>query len=142
MTDAINPAPPRVRIQSVDILRGLVIVLMALDHTRDYFHLSGYALDPINPDQSNPILYITRWVTHFCAPTFVFLAGVSAWLQFEQGKSRAALSRFLLTRGLWLVFLEITVVSFGWAFAAPWMFFLQVIWAIGWAMVLLAALIW
>ncbi|NWG52735.1 MAG: DUF1624 domain-containing protein, partial [Hydrogenophilaceae bacterium] len=131
-----------VRIASIDMLRGLVIVLMALDHVRDYFHAGAYQFDPLDPARTDAWLYATRWITHFCAPTFVFLAGTSAWLQLAKGKSRAALSRFLVTRGLWLVVLEFTIVSFGWAFAFPYMIFLQVIWAIGWSMVILAALIW
>lgn len=130
------------RIQSVDLLRGLVIALMALDHVRDFFHVSGYALDPLDPAQTTPLLYATRWITHLCAPTFVMLAGVSAYLQFARGKDTATLSRFLLTRGLWLVALELTVIGFGWSFWVPWMIFLQVIWAIGWSMVGLAALVW
>lgn len=131
-----------VRIASIDMLRGLVIVLMALDHVRDYFHAGAYQFDPLDPARTDAWLYATRWVTHFCAPTFVFLAGTSAWLQLEKGKSRADLARFLVTRGLWLVVLEFTIVSFGWAFAFPYMLFLQVIWAIGWSMAILAALIW
>lgn len=129
------------RIEPVDLLRGLVIVLMVLDHVRDYFHASAHAFDPLDPAQTTPLLYATRWVTHLCAPGFVFLAGVSAWLQWDRHRDRARLSRFLLTRGLWLVLLELTVVSFGWAFTFG-MVFMQVIWAIGWAMVALAALIW
>ncbi len=101
------------------MLRGLVIVIMALDHVRDYFHDSGYAYDPLDPSMTTAVLYATRWVTHFCAPTFVFLAGVSAWLQGAKGKDPARLARFLLTRGLWLVVLEVTVVAFGWSFSIP-----------------------
>ena len=101
------------------MLRGLVIVIMALDHVRDYFHDSGYAYDPLDPSMTTAVLYVTRWVTHFCAPTFVFLAGVSAWLQGAKGKDPARLARFLLTRGLWLVVLEVTVVAFGWSFSIP-----------------------
>ena len=123
------------------MLRGLVIVIMALDHVRDYFHDSGYAYDPLNPSTTTAMLYATRWVTHFCAPTFVLLAGVSAWLQHAKGKDPARLARFLLTRGLWLVVLEVTVVAFGWSFSIPLLPALQVIWAIGWSMVALAALV-
>ena len=140
------PGSPRLaageRLSAIDILRGLVIILMVLDHTRDAFHASGYAYNPLDADRSYGILYVTRWITHFCAPTFVFLAGVSTWLQRVKGKDRGTLSRFLLTRGLWLVLLEMTVISFGWAFTLPYFLFLQVIWAIGWSMVALAALIW
>jgi uncharacterized membrane protein len=129
------------RIQSIDILRGAVIVLMALDHVRDYFHAGAYQFDALDPSRTTLLLYATRWITHFCAPTFVLLAGVSAWLQLAKGKSRGELSRFLLTRGLWLVVLELTVIQVGWAFTFG-MPFLQVIWAIGWSMVALAALVW
>ena len=114
---------------------------MALDHVRDYLHESGYAYDPLDPAVTNGVLYVTRWVTHFCAPTFVFLAGVSAWLQGAKGKDPSQLARFLLTRGLWLVVLELTVVSFGWSFSIPLVTPLQVIWAIGWSMVALSVLV-
>jgi uncharacterized membrane protein len=132
---------PGSRVQALDVLRGLVIVLMALDHVRDYFHESGYAYDPLDPAVTSGVLYATRWVTHFCAPTFVFLAGVSAWLQGAKGKDPAQLARFLLTRGLWLVVLELTVVAFGWSFSIPLITPLQVIWAIGWCMVALSVLV-
>ena len=132
---------PGTRVQALDVLRGLVIVLMALDHVRDYLHESGYAYDPLDPAATTGVLYVTRWVTHFCAPTFVFLAGVSAWLQGAKGKDPSRLGRFLLTRGLWLVVLELTVVTFGWSFSIPLVTPLQVIWAIGWCMVLLSVLV-
>lgn len=125
------------RIAEIDMLRGLVIVLMALDHVRDYFLVGGFLSNPLDPQTTTPALYLTRWVTHLCAPTFVFLAGLSAYLQARKGKSRSALSRFLLTRGLWLIFLEVTILSFGWSFGFPYPFFLQVIWAIGWSMIAL-----
>lgn len=132
------------RLREIDMLRGLVIVLMALDHVRDYFLASGGlgAGNPLDPTTTTPWLYTTRWITHLCAPTFVFLSGVSAYLQFARGKSTPNLSRFLFTRGLWLIFLECTVLSFGWSFGFPYAFFLQVIWAIGWCMLALAALVW
>ena len=155
MTDtASSPAAPAsaygpatiavgARITEIDMLRGLVIVLMALDHVRDYFFLAGgFAVNPLNPEQTTPWLYFTRWITHLCAPTFVLLAGVSAYLQVAKGKTTPQLSGFLLTRGLWLIVLELTVLSFGWSFFLPYLVFMQVIWAIGWSMVALAALIW
>lgn len=131
----------RARIDSLDLLRGAVMVLMALDHVRDYFTSARF--DPLDFSQTSVALFLTRWITHFCAPVFVFLAGTSAY-RFGRRASRAELSRFLWTRGLWLVFLELTVVHFAWTFEAPWAGdpFVQVIWAIGWSMVLLAALVW
>lgn len=133
---------PRTRIPGIDMLRGLVIVIMVLDHVRDYFHASGYAYDPIDFHSTTSLVYATRWITNLCAPTFVLLAGVSAWMQHVKGKDTAALSLFLLKRGLWLVLLELTVVDFAWSFSVPLFFFLQVIWAIGWSMVALAGLVW
>jgi uncharacterized membrane protein len=140
LSTAAPPLPAGTRLQALDVLRGLVIVIMALDHVRDYFHASGYAYDPLDASKTTVLLYATRWVTHFCAPTFVFLAGVSAWLQGAKGKDPATLSRFLLTRGLWLVVLEVTVIAFGWSFSIPLLPHLQVIWAIGCSMIALAAL--
>ena len=128
------------RIRSIDILRGVVIVLMALDHVRDYYSYEMQLFDALDLERTYPALYATRWITHFCAPVFVFLAGVSAFLQ-GQRKSNAELSRFLLLRGLWLILLEFTVLSFGWSFATGFLF-LQVIWAIGVSMIALAALVW
>src|ERR1700722_5080684 len=126
------------RIESIDVLRGLLMVLMALDHTRDFF--SGAAVDPTDPVHSWPALFATRWITHLCAPGFILLAGTSVYLQ-RQRKSAATLTRFLITRGLWLIFLEATVVSFGWSFGFGWPI-LQVIWVIGVAMIFLAGLQW
>jgi len=141
MTTAPITAPAAARLSEIDMLRGLVIVLMALDHVRDYFHAGGFRSNPLDPETTTTLLYVTRWITHLCAPTFVFLAGLSAYLQARRGKTGAALSRFLLTRGLWLIFMEVTILSFGWSFGFPYPFFLQVIWAIGWSMIALAALV-
>jgi uncharacterized membrane protein len=133
-------AATRSRIDSVDVLRGLVMVVMALDHTRDYF--SGARFDPLDLTQTNAALYFTRWITHFCAPVFVFLAGTGAFLSLSRGRSKKYLSRFLWTRGLWLVIVEVTLVTFGWSFDFGFHdIVLQVIWAIGWSMVVLAFLI-
>ncbi len=136
-----QPLAAGARLAEIDMLRGLVIVIMALDHVRDYFHAGAFRFDPLDPAQTTPLLYATRWITHLCAPTFVFLAGVSAFLQTAKGKSGSALAGFLLTRGLWLIVLELTVLSFGWSFGFPYPLFLQVIWAIGWSMVALSALV-
>src|SRR3979411_2831433 len=124
------------RVESVDVLRGLLMVLMALDHARDYF--SSATIDPTDPIHSWPALFITRWVTHLCAPGFILLAGASVYLQ-RQRKSAATLTRSLILRGLWLIFLEITVVSFGWSFGFG-MPILQVIWGIGVGLIAVAGL--
>jgi uncharacterized membrane protein len=136
------PLPARIRLREIDMLRGLVIALMALDHVRDYFLTGSFLFSAVDPDRSYAALYATRWITHLCAPTFVFLAGVSAFLQAAKGKPTPDLSRFLLLRGLWLVAIEVTVVGLGWSFAVPPPLFLQVIWAIGCSMVALAAMVW
>jgi uncharacterized membrane protein len=133
------------RMESIDILRGLVIALMALDHVRD-FVMTAAAQDPTSDPATGPLLFATRWITHFCAPTFVFLAGTSAGLMAAR-KKPAELASFLLTRGLWLIALEVFVVSTAWTFAPTGVagfggriyVALQVIWAIGASMVLLAA---
>ena len=122
------------RLDAIDMLRGLVIAFMVLDHVRDFFHVDADTFDPTDPLRSTPLIYLTRWVTHLCAPTFVFLAGVSILFQKMGGKSPAELSRFLLTRGLWLIFLDATVVSFGFNFGPP-LVFLGTIWSIGFSMV-------
>ena len=129
------PTGARPRVDSLDALRGLVMVVMALDHTRDFFGSSS--LDP--RDLGDTALFVTRWVTHFCAPVFVFLAGSAAYLY---GRKRPGdLPRFLWTRGLWLVVLEWTFVRVAWTFdLVPGFLPMQVIWAIGWSMVFLAAI--
>lgn len=130
------------RLDSVDLLRGVVMILMALDHVRDFF-TDRLQQDPTDLKTTTPALFLTRWVTHFCAPTFIFLAGTGAFLYGTRGRSRASLSWFLLTRGLWLAFLEVTVNR------ALWMFNYDlhhhgagVFWAIGWSMVVLSALVY
>jgi uncharacterized membrane protein len=142
----VNPEPAkpaRKRIDSIDLLRGIVMVIMMLDHTREFVSRGGFFNDPTNLAQTTTILFLTRWITHFCAPVFVFLAGTGAYLQVARGKSKSELSRFLFTRGLWLIFLELTVVRLGISFSLDVAFlaFLQVIWAIGVSMIILAALI-
>src|ERR1044072_2578066 len=131
------------RIDSIDLLRGIVMVVMMLDHTRDFLHNASLAFDPTDLTQTNFGLFLTRWITHYCAPVFVFLAGTGAYLQLARGKSKRELSRFLLTRGLWLIVLEFTVVRFGFYFSFDYRFLgvLQVIWVLGVSMIVLAALI-
>ena len=130
------------RIDSIDLLRGLVMVIMALDHTRDFFHRDAWTDDPLNLATTTPILYFTRWITHFCAPVFVFLAGSSAWFQ-SQRKSKKDLSGFLISRGLWLVFIEVFVITFAFSFDVHYSTIaLQTIWSIGISMIVLGLVIW
>lgn len=129
------------RIQSIDILRGLVMVIMALDHVRDYFHIHAWTDDPLNLETTTPALYFTRYITHFCAPTFVFLSGVSIYLQSLR-KTKHELSIFLIKRGLWLIFVEFFIISFAWSFNPAFERFpLGVIWSIGVSMFILGFLI-
>ncbi|WP_455169540.1 DUF1624 domain-containing protein, partial [Aegicerativicinus sediminis] len=128
------------RILSIDILRGFVMVIMALDHVRDYFHLEANIDDPLNLDTTTPWLFFTRWITHLCAPTFVFLSGTSIYLQSLR-KTDNQLSIFLIKRGLWLILVEITLVTFAWTFNPGFnLLILQVIWAIGISMVVIGVL--
>src|SRR5258708_1072571 len=135
------------RIQSIDVLRGLVMVIMALDDVRDFFYKADLtkavdaALDPTNMHSTFPMLFFTRWITHFCAPLFVFLAGTSIYLMSLR-LSKNELSVFLIKRGLWLVAVELIVVTFGWSFNPSFnLFILQVIWAICASMILFRLII-
>jgi uncharacterized membrane protein len=133
------PAPARPRLDAVDVVRGLVMVLMALDHVRVYF--IAHRFDPTDLSRTTTGLFLTRWVTHFCAPAFVFLSGTSAFLSGTR-RGRRALAGLLVKRGLWLVLLELTLVHLAWFFGFTYrIVFLQVIWAIGWSMVALAPLV-
>jgi uncharacterized membrane protein len=130
------------RIESIDLLRGLVMIIMALDHTRDFFHAGAMTADPLDLNTTTPVLFFTRWVTHYCAPIFVFLSGVSAYLQSSR-KSKKELSLFLIKRGVWLIFIELAVINFLFSFDIFYTVWgLQVIWAIGISMFLLGILIW
>ena len=130
------------RLYSVDMLRGLVMVIMALDHVRDFFS-NAYSFNPTDLTQTNAALFFTRWVTHFCAPVFVFLAGTGAFLSTSRGKTKKHLAGFLLSRGLWLVFLDLFFVhTFGWWFNVDYhLLYGDVLWAMGWSMVVMAGLV-
>jgi uncharacterized membrane protein len=130
------------RIKSIDLLRGVVMIIMALDHTREFFHSDALVNDPLNLQTTSLLLYITRWITHFCAPVFVFLAGTSSFLQSLR-KTTKELSLLLISRGLWLVFVELFIMSLAFTFDLHYgLIILQVIWSIGISMILMGALIW
>lgn len=131
----------RVRVEAIDVVRGVIMVLMALDHTRDFFGNSG--LNPTDPANTTIPLFFTRWITHFCAPVFFLLTGTGAFLSMRK-KSKPELSRFLFTRGLWLIFLELVVTrGFGWQFNFDYhLTMLVVLWALGWAMIVLSVLVY
>lgn len=137
-------APLKQRINSVDLLRGIVMMIMLLDHTREFVHAGAMQTDPSDPATTTVAVFFTRWITHFCAPTFVFLSGISIYLQKSKGKSNAELSRFLWTRGLWLIFLEFTVIRTLIVFNLDLTFLgmAQVIWVIGLSMIVMAGLIY
>jgi uncharacterized membrane protein len=127
------------RIESIDIVRGLVMVIMALDHTRDFTHISSLTQNPLDLATTTPVLFLTRWVTHLCAPVFVFLAGSSAWLSARGRNNLAESRRFLLKRGLWLIILEFTLVNFALWFDVRFRIILfQVIGALGFGFILLS----
>ena len=130
------------RIQSIDLLRGLVMIIMALDHTRDFVHTEAWTGDPLSMQTTTPALYFTRWITHFCAPVFVFLSGMSAFLQSKR-KTKKELSLFLIKRGFWLILVEVFLVNLIFSFDISYSIIgLQVIWVIGLCMMLLGLAIW
>ncbi|MGF6694416.1 putative membrane protein [Metapseudomonas resinovorans] len=136
-------AIPSSRLHSIDALRGLVILFMLLDHVRETFYLHMQVSDPMDVSQTDPALFFSRTLAHLCAPVFVFLTGLSAFLYGEKHEGRTAVSRFLFKRGLFLVALEITLVNFAWTFQLPpSVIYLQVIWAIGLSMLALSILVW
>jgi uncharacterized membrane protein len=135
----MQPSYPR--ISSVDILRGFVMIIMALDHTRDFFHITAMTADPLDEDTTTLWLYFTRWITNYCAPIFVFLSGLSAYLSSRKKTTEEA-SIFLFKRGLWLILVEVIIVTFGLTFNPLYhVIVLQVIWAIGCSMIILGILI-
>jgi len=137
MSEAV--AVKRARIESIDVVRGAIMIIMALDHVRDYFSNPGF--EPTDLTRTNVMLFCTRWITHFCAPVFFLLTGTGAYLSLKK-QSQGQLARFLFTRGWWLIFLELLVVRcLGWQFNFDYhLTLLIVLWALGWSMIVLAAL--
>jgi uncharacterized membrane protein len=130
------------RLNSIDLVRGGVMVIMALDHVRHFFHQDAFLYEPTDLAHTNVLLFFTRWITHFCAPVFVFLAGISAYL-YGVNKSRNDLAYYLFSRGVWLVFAELFIIGLGQTFNPAYPFYnLQVIWAIGISMIVLSVLIY
>ena len=135
-----NPTAIKSRIQSIDLLRGIVMVLMALDHSRNFFHYNGFSEEPTNLETTTPFLFFTRWITHFCAPVFIFLSGTSIFLM--KSNSIREKSLFVFKRGMWLVLLSLTVIAFAWWFDPSFHYLaLDVIWVIGICMLLFSAIL-
>ncbi len=134
----------RPRLSSIDALRGAVMVIMALDHTRDFIHNGAMSFSPEDLSRTTPLLFLTRWITHFCAPVFMFTAGVGAFLWWQRNRTKGQLSRFLWTRGLWLILLELSVMRLAYNFNLSMRFpiLLLVLWALGGSMIALAALVY
>lgn len=137
-------APPAPRVEAIDALRGAVMILMALDHVRDFVHRGAMSASPTDLATTTPVLFLTRWVTHLCAPTFMLAAGLGAFLWWQRGRTRTQLSVFLLSRGAWLMLLEVTVmrVAYDFDLVSRDPVFLLVLWVLGLCMVGLAALVW
>src|SRR5215475_11340478 len=141
MATSPNPSHSKPRILSVDALRGLIMIIMALDHVRDFISSAAFAFEPTDLSRTTATLFFTRWITHFCAPVFAFTAGVGAFFWMQRGRTTAQLSGFLVTRGLWLMFLEVTLLRFIMFFQWQWggsLFVLTVFWMLGLSMVVLA----
>lgn len=143
MPNAIQAPSSNQRLLSIDALRGLVILFMLLDHVRETFFLHRQVADPMNIDATEPVLFFSRTLAHVCAPVFVLLTGLSAYLYGEKYQGTRDVSAFLFKRGLFLVVLEFTLVNFAWTFQfPPTVIYMQVIWAIGVSMIALAVLVW
>jgi uncharacterized membrane protein len=142
--DGVAYAPPtRQRVDSIDLLRGLVMVIMMLDHTRDYFSAEQFLFDPTDLSRTSIALFLTRWITHYCAPVFFFLAGTGAYLRGARGATPRDMSWFLASRGVWLIVLELTIIrALITADLLPRGTYIgQTIWALGWSMIALAGLV-
>ncbi len=136
----LGPSSARPRLEAIDVVRGVIMIIMALDHTRDFFGSPGQ--NPTNLASTTPALFLTRWITHFCAPVFFLLTGTGAYLSLKK-KSKGELSRYLLTRGIWLIFLELVIVRcFAYQFNVDYrVTMLLVLWALGWSMIVLSVLV-
>jgi uncharacterized membrane protein len=138
----LTPLRKKKRVESIDIVRGAVMIIMALDHARHWFHHDAYVYEPTDLSRTNIFLFFTRFITHYCAPVFIFLAGISAYLNGVK-KTKKELAFYLITRGIWLIFVEFAIISLGNTFNISFPFVtLQVIWAIGICMIVLAGLIY
>lgn len=139
-----NPHGTSLRLVAVDALRGVVMVIMALDHVRDFFHAGAMSFSPEDLSQTTPLVFLTRWVTHICAPTFVFLAGLSIFLRLQRDGSASRVSWFLLTRGLWLIVLELTVMrlAMNFTFDLRYPVLVLILCALGGSMIAMAALVY
>lgn len=139
----MNSTAHGARLSSIDALRGLVMIVMALDHVRDFFHFGAMSFNPTDLTRTTPILFVTRWVTHFCMPSFMFTAGLGAFF-FAQRGTRKQLSRFLWTRGIWFIVLELTVMqlSYKFNFSSRFLVYLLVLWIFGFCFIVLGALIY
>ncbi|MFL6299795.1 MAG: DUF1624 domain-containing protein, partial [Terriglobales bacterium] len=138
----VQPTRTQARLEYLDWLRGAVIILMALDHTRDFLSHDIMAFGPTDLTKTTVAIFLSRWVTHFCAPVFAFLAGTGAYLSLGRGKTRGDLAKFLITRGLWLAFLDLVWMKLAWTFnfdLTSWD--AATLWALGWSMVALAGFI-
>jgi uncharacterized membrane protein len=133
---------PSARLQSIDLLRGAVMIIMALDHVRDFVHSAASQFRPEDLTRTTEAIFFTRWITHFCAPVFMFTAGLGAFFWLQHGRGKNELAKFLLTRGLWLMLLEVTVLRLGLLFNIHGPFLLTILWALGLSMVTLAGLVY
>src|SRR5260370_15834097 len=130
------------RVRSIDALRGLAMIIMALDHIREFFHSGAISFQPEDLTRTTAVLFFTRWVTHICAPVFMFTAGLGAFLWIRGGRTTVQLAHFLWKRGLWLVVLELTVLRLALNFSyVPGFVLLSILWALGWSMVALGFLV-
>ncbi len=138
-----KPASPGARLLSIDALRGLVMIIMALDHVRDFFHADAMLFSPTDLSRTTPVLFFTRWITHFCLPVFMFAAGMGIYL-YGRSRSKGQLSRFLWTRGLWFIVLELTVMRFAYNFnfSLRFLILLLILWIFGICMLAMAALVY